>query len=121
LQLHMAPWCADNMAPGEESGPSDQTIRKKLQHLYERLHRSEGAPASKVFNEPTAAFHDEFWIEVVRHADLDGLEKEHDAHLRRRMETWCSNALRDPSSAAAFVPEKLRKLYQDRPVQKRMK
>ena len=121
LQQHLERWCARNMATDMKPGPSNATIRKKLQRLYERLHRSEGAPASKVFNEPTAAFHDEFWIEVVRHADLDGLEKEYDAHLRRRMETWCSNALRDPSSAAAFVPEKLRKLYQDRPVQKRMK
>ena len=117
LQQHMARWCAANMATGAEPGPSDATIRREA---LERLYESEGAPASKAFSKPTVAFHDAFWIEVVRHADLNGLEKEHAADLQRQMETWCSNALRDPSSAAAFVPEKLRKLYQHRPAQKRM-
>jgi hypothetical protein len=116
LQRHMARWCPANMASSAELGPSDATIRDKLRCLYE----SEGAPASKAFSRPTVGFHDAFWIEVVHHADLNGLEREDAADLQRHMEAWCSNALRDPSSAAAFVPEKLRKLYQHRPAQKRM-
>ncbi len=114
LQQHMVRWSAGNMATDVDCGPSPATVRKKLQRLF----GSEGAPAVRAIGRPTPEICDAFWIKVVRHADLHGLEKAHAAELQQQMEAWCLNALGDSSLAMEFLRERLSKLRRPGPVQK---
>ena len=95
----------------------DPTIRKKIRLLYESGDERLGATGRRALR--AQDLEDAFWVEVVRYADLHGLEKDSRGELRRHMEGWCAEAMRDPAFQAEDLLDKLGGLYARRTAPKR--